>query len=499
MSLIAVADLGLTLANPLFSGLNFTLSRGDRLGLIAANGRGKSSLLACLTGAMAPTTGTITRARGARASLVAQDVEAGLLPLTFTQAVTAALPDPDEDWRVAIALDDLGIPGDLRDRPLRDLSGGWRRMAALARALVTEPDVLLLDEPTNHLDLSRTLWLEQFLRALPRDLGVILTSHDRAFLDAVCTRTLFLRPERSATFALPYTRARVALEEMDLADSRKFANDLRMADQLRRQAAKLKNIGINSGSDLLVVKTKQLTERANRLEAAARPAHQERSAGDIRLEGQSSHARALMTFPEGAVAAPDGKPLFRMGQMWISPGDRVVLLGANGAGKSTLVRLVARACGGGPSPVRAAPAVRLGHVDQDLSGLDGAASPLDAITARSDIGDQRALGVLAGAGIGVDLAKAPLTALSGGQRARLMLLVLRLIRPNFYLLDEPTNHLDIEGQEALEAELADDAAAALIVSHDRAFVANTGTRFWLIDRGRLTEVGGPGDWFARLG
>jgi ATPase subunit of ABC transporter with duplicated ATPase domains len=498
MSLLSVQDLSLTLGTTLFTDLSFTLARGDRLGLIAANGRGKSSLLACVTGALDPTTGTITRARGAKVALVAQDVDPALLPLTFTAAVAAALPDADEDWRTTIALDDLAVPERLRNLPLSQLSGGWRRMAALARALVTEPDLLLLDEPTNHLDLTRTLWLERFLGTLPRDMGVILTSHDRAFLDAVCTRTLFLRPERSAVFALPYTNARIALDKMDEADDRRFQNDIRRADQLRRQAAKLKNIGINSGSDLLVVKTKQLTERAEKLEASARPAHKERSAGDIRLDGAASHARALITLNEATVTAPDGRALFRMGKMWITPGDRVVLLGPNGAGKSTLIGLVAAACAGADGPVRAAPTVRLGHADQDLTTLSGR-TPLEAVTTISDIGDQRAISVLAGAGIGIDLAKGPLTALSGGQRARLMMLVLRLLRPTFYLLDEPTNHLDIDGQEALEDELATDQAAALIVSHDRAFVRNTGTRFWLIDRGRLTEVDGPGEWFARQG
>ena len=137
----------------------------------------------------------------------------------------------------------------------------------------------------------QTIWIwpgwaiwQRWLAALPRQTGVILTSHDRAFLQAATTRTLFLRPSDSRDFALPYWPAREALDLADAADARRFDNDLAKADQLRRQAAKLKNIGINSGSDLLMTKTRQLTERAQKIEAGAKAAHREGSAGAIRLE-----------------------------------------------------------------------------------------------------------------------------------------------------------------------------------------------------------------------
>src|SRR5262249_3986603 len=150
------------------------------------------------------------------------------------------------------------VPEPLRQRPLKQLSGGWQRLALLARVLVTEPDLLLLDEPTNHLDLARIDQLEGWLNALPREAPVIISSHDRAFLDATTNRTLFLRPEQSQLFALPYTRARAALREADASNERRYQRDLKAAQQLRQQAAKLNNIGINSGSDLLQSKTKQL-------------------------------------------------------------------------------------------------------------------------------------------------------------------------------------------------------------------------------------------------
>ena len=497
MTLLSLRALGVTLAEPLFTDLNLTVAKGDRLGLVAANGGGKSTLLRAIAGLSDTTTGDITRARGLRVGLVAQELPADLAMIPLAQAVAMALPDPDEDWRVAIALDDLAVPEDLRARPLGALSGGWQRVAMLARVWVTQPDLLLLDEPTNHLDLGRIGWLQSFLTGVPRDMGVILASHDRAFLDAVTTRTLFLRARRARDFALPYSRARDALDQADAADDRQFQNDLRQVGQLRRQAAKLKNIGINSGSDLLVVKTRQLTDRADRLEHAARPAHHDRSAGAIRLAHATSHAKALITLDDAAIAAPDGRLLFRTGQLWINPGDRIVVLGPNGAGKTQLLNAVLAAIGGGGAPgaIRAAPSVVLGHSDQDLSQLAQDPTPIAAITRRSDLGDARARAVLSGAGISIDMQTAPIAALSGGQQSRLAMLILRLIRPNFHVLDEPTNHLDIEGQEALEDELQTPEASALIVSHDRAFVRNTGNRFWLIRGRKLIEVETPEAWF----
>jgi ATPase subunit of ABC transporter with duplicated ATPase domains len=500
MSLIATRALSLTLGQPLFAGLTFALHPGDRLGLVAANGRGKSSLLSLLAGTAEPTGGEITRARGLTLAHVAQEVPGALLGQTLAQVVEAVVPG--EDWRAGIALDALEVPWELRDRPLAELSGGWQRTALLARAAVAEPDLYLLDEPTNHLDLARIGVLQRFLAGLPRAVGVILTSHDRAFLDAVCTRTLFLRPEGSRDFALPYSRAREALDEADASDARKHENDLAKADQLRRQAAKLKNIGINSGSDLLVVKTKQLVERAGKIEAAAKAAHRERSAGAIRLESAEARARALVALEDAEVRAPDGRVLFRTGQKWIGPGERVVVLGPNGAGKTQLVRAVLAACEGLAGPIRAGSiragaSLRLGHAGQMLEELDAGATPFALVGAH--VADAVARSQLAGAGIAPDWQGRKVAALSGGQRARLMLLLLRLRRPNFYLLDEPTNHLDIEGQEALEAELQRQEAGALLVSHDRAFVRAVGTRFWQIVPGRvakLEEVEGPEAFFA---
>ncbi len=501
MTMINLRKGGVTLGAPLFSGLTLAIAPGDRLGLVAANGRGKSTLLRCLAGTAEPGSGEITRSRGLRTGHVEQDIPPRLGELPFRELVLGSLPAEQaqsERWRVEVALDALDVPEALRQRPLGELSGGWQRLAMLARVSVTEPDLLLLDEPTNHLDLGRIGQLENWLAALPRDMAVVVASHDRAFLDAVTNRTLFLRQEQSQLFSLPYSRARIALDEIDAADARRHQRDIKAVQQLRRQAAKLNNIGVNSGSDLLLSKTRQLRARAETLEEAARPAHRERSAGAIRLSHAGTHARALLALEDLPVTTPDGTLLFRTGKRWISPGDRIVLLGDNGAGKSRLIGLLQAAIAGREVPgVRVTPSLVPGFASQDLAEFPGSETPHRLISRRFDVGDQPARSLLAGAGIAIDRQESPIGTLSGGQKARLAMLALRLARPNFYLLDEPTNHLDIEGQEALEAELTAQEASCLLVSHDRSFVRAVGNRFWQIEHRRLVEVEGPEAFFAR--
>jgi len=501
MAQISLKSVGVSLNAPLFDNLTVVIGAGDRVGLVAANGRGKSTLLRCLAGEMEPTSGEITLSRGMRVGYVRQEAPPALLPLTFTEAVAAAL-DPhqreDEAWRVDIILDDLAVPENLRTRKVSELSGGWQRMAMLAHVAVAEPDALLLDEPTNHLDLAKIARLEGWLAGLPRDMPVIVASHDRAFLDAVTNRTLFLRPDASPLFALPYSKARAALAEVDASIERQYQRDMKVAQQLRRQAAKLNNIGVNSGSDLLTVKTKQLRERAERIEEAAAPAHRERSAGAIRLANRGTHAKLLVSLDDVPVTTPAGDVLFKTGKIGIAQGDRIVLLGGNGVGKSRLIELIRHAvlAPGTAEGVKVTPSVVLGYGDQALEQFGGQRSPFDLLNRGFELGDQRVRSLLAGAGIAVELQGKPLSVLSGGQKARLMLLALRLTNPNFYLLDEPTNHLDIDGQETLEDELLKHEASCVLASHDRSFIRAIGNRFWLIERRRLVEVDSPEPFFA---
>jgi len=505
MTLINIRNLGVTLSAPLFSRLNLVVNAGDRIGLVAANGRGKSTLLRCMAGTMEASEGEITRSRGLTVGYVEQNMPEALMDRPFYAAVLETLSADQrlsERWRVDVALESLEVPEALRQRPLKHLSGGWQRLAMLARAQVAEADVLLLDEPTNHLDLARIGQLENWLNALPSEMPVVISSHDRAFLDATTNRTLFLRPEQSQVFSLPYTRARAALRETDASNERRYQRDLKTAQQLRQHAAKLNNIGVNSGSDLLLSKTRQLKQRAEKLEDAAKPAHRERSAGTIKLANRPTHAKVLVALDDAAVETPDGRLLFRTGQKFIGKGDRIVLLGPNGAGKTRLVATLRAAIenpDAAQAGIKATQSLVLGYCDQALAGLADADTPMRTIVRRFDVGDQRARALLAGAGLAIEMQGRPIGRLSGGQKARLGMLLLRLAQPNFYLLDEPTNHLDIEGQEALEAELMDHQASCLLVSHDRNFVRTVGNRFWLIEGRKLREVEGPDGFFASVG
>ena len=438
---------------------------------------------------------------GLRIGYVEQDVPRALLPLTLREAVLEALPPMEREtdaWRADVALDGFETPYELRDREVAALSGGWQRLMLIARIWVTEPDALLMDEPTNHLDLGKMLRLEQWLNREARGIPVVIASHDRDFLDAVTNRTLFLRPGTSRYYALPFSAARAALAGEDAAQEVQFERDLKEAGKLRKQAAKLTNIGINSGSDLLTVKAKYLKERASRIEEAARPAHRERS-GEIRLANRGTHAKLLVGLENVPVATPAGELLFRIEKLHIFQGDRIVLLGRNGSGKSQLVKLVRRAIeGGGVEGVRATPSVVLGYTDQEMSQLPERGSPESFISTRFKLPDARVRSLLATAGFPIEKQGRPMAELSFGQRARLGLLALRLTEPNFYLMDEPTNHVDIPGREALESEILEHEATGLLVSHDRSFVRNVGNRYLLIEGRRLREVEGPEGFLAEM-
>lgn len=501
MGSISLNSVGHSATTQLYSDLTLTFGAGDRVGLIAANGGGKTTLLRSLAGRIEPSTGEIVHSRGLRVGFVEQDVPPALGGLSFRDAVLEALPAEERDsdsWRVEVVLDGLEAPEDMRAREVTRLSGGWQRLMLLARVWVNQPDALLLDEPTNHLDLGKVFQLERWLNAEARGMPVVIASHDRGFLDATTNRTLFLRPGVSHYFAVPYSHARAALEEADLAAQRQQERDLKEAQQLRKQAAKLTNIGINSGSDLLTIKSKQLRERAAKIENAALDLHKERN-GEIRLANSGTHAKVLVAIENLVVRTPPGMPLFSIGKLHLFQGDRIVVLGRNGAGKSQFMQALRRAMTKPDSVpgIRVSPSVRLGYTDQEMSQLPRSGSPFDFIGGFR-LGDQRTKALLAAAGFAIEMQDKPITGLSFGQRARLGLLALRLTEPSFYLMDEPTNHVDIAGQERLEEEILYHEASCVLVSHDRSFVKAIGTRFFEIVRGKLVETEGPEPFFRSM-
>lgn len=501
MGSISLRNAGLVATDTLFSNLNFVIGDGDRVGLVAGNGRGKTTLLRAIAGQGELTSGDIVCSRGLQIGYVEQDMPPASMGLTLYQAVLEALPITDREtdsWRVDVVLDEFEAPEAMRHRPLNQLSGGWQRIALIARCWVLQPDALLLDEPTNHLDLGKLFQLENWINQAARNIPVIMASHDRQFLDATTNRTLFLRPDASHYYALPYSKARAVLAEADEAAEAKREKDLKEVSKLRKQAAKLTNIGINSGSDLLTVKSKYLRERAEKLENAVLSLHKERS-GEIKLGNSGAAAKVMLAIENVDVTTPAGDKLFRIEKLHVFQGDRIVVLGRNGTGKSQLMGMIHRAMTGSETPgVRVSPQVVPGYVDQAMSFLPNKSSPLDYITGQFDQGDQRSKSLLAAAGFPVEKQERPIAEMSFGQRARLGLLALRLVEPNFYLLDEPTNHVDIPGQERLEDEILSHGATCILVSHDRSFVRGLGSRFLLIDGKKLKEVESPEHFFSAM-
>ncbi|ANY78994.1 ABC transporter [Microvirga ossetica] len=495
MASLSLRNVTFIAHTPLFQNLSLVIGEGDRLGLVAANGAGKSTLLKCLAGLMEPSAGDIVRSRGLRIALVEQDVPDSMLDVSLHDVLLDALPAEEREsqqWRVDMVLDEFETPADLRALPMRALSGGWQRLALIARAWITQPDLLLLDEPTNHLDLEKLFKLEAWINNAGYTAPIVVASHDRDFLDACTTKTLFLRPEESVAFAHPYRRARALLDAHDAAAQTQREKTLREVKRLRQSASELRNVGINSGSDAAQVKSAQIKRRADALEQGARAVHKERP-GEIRLGNRGTHARVLVALENVTVQAPGGRKLFAIQKLEVAQGDRIVVLGRNGAGKSQLVRLLHEAMHRpeGRDGIRVSPSLALGFVDQDMRQLPQKSTAHDFILSGFRLGDQRSRAVLAEAGFSIEKQGLPIAKLSPGQKARLGLLALRLSEPNFYLMDEPTNHVDIPGREQLESEILDAEATCILVSHDRSFVKTIGTRFLLIDKGRMREIDGP--------
>ncbi len=501
MGTISLRNAGHRAGDLLFSNLNLVIGDGDHIGLVAPNGRGKTTLLRAMAGLTELSEGELTRSRGLTIGYVPQEVPQTALELTPMQFVASALDVTtldSEGWRVDVVMEEFSIPEDFRNVPLSQLSGGWQRMALLARAWVAQPDALLMDEPTNHLDLGRINMLEEWLGYAAKNLPVVIASHDRAFLDATTNRTLFLRPSEQVYLPLPYSAARAELDQVDAAAEAQRERDLKQAQQLRKQAAKLTNIGINSGSDLLTVKSKQLRDRAEKIETQVQEVHRDRT-GLVKLGNSGADARVMLAIENVPVTTPDGRALFNIDKLHIFQGERIVLLGRNGTGKSQFMRLVTEALAGNvPTGMRLSPQVAPGYLDQALAWLPLDPSPLDYLLHNFDEGDRRTIALLAGAGFPPDRQSKPIRTMSLGQRARLALLALRLAKPNFYLLDEPTNHLDIPGQEQLEDDIREQGATTILVTHDRAFLRAIGTRFLLIDGKKFREVDGPEGFLAQM-
>ncbi len=480
--------------DPLFSGVDLVVSKGDRIGLVGRNGCGKSTLLKVMAGQTEADSGEVVRQAGLHVTYLPQEPDPSGFA-TVLDYVADGLPEhsADDAHLVAPWLDEVKLDGGLA---CANLSGGERRRAALARALAARPDVLLLDEPTNHLDLPAIEWLERTLDGFPGALLAI--SHDRAFLSHLTRATLWLdggiirRLDKGFGAFEAWADDALARDE---TERRKL--DKRIAEETRWSRQ-----GISARRKRNQGRLRRLREL--RAERARRPAR----VGSVSLESDRGEASGrLVTEAEGI-----GK---RFGDRWvvrdvstrILRGDKVGVIGPNGAGKTTLLRLLIGDLAPDTGGVRLGTNLTPMYLDQNRASLDPDRTLWDTLCDMG--GDQvmvqgrprHVVGYLKDFLFDERQARSPVGSLSGGERNRL-LLARAMTRPaNFLILDEPTNDLDIDTLDLLQEMLSDFDGTLLMVSHDRDFLDRVVTSTIALEGdGRATEYpGGYSDYLRQRG
>jgi len=500
MALLSLRDVSVAFGGPhLLDRVSFSLDRGERVCVIGRNGEGKSTLLKVIAGTITPDGGEIVRQQGLRIATMMQEV-----PRDWTGSVSdivagglAQFPDLAgqlEDWEIQTRVAKVTTRLELdAEADFASLSGGRKRRALLARALVAEPDILLLDEPTNHLDIRSINWIEQFL--LGWNGTLLFITHDRSFLATLATRIVELDRGNLRSFAGDYATyldnkaAQLAAEEHQNAV---FDKKLAQEEVWIRQGIKARRTR-NEGRVRALEQLRR--DRAARRERV----------GNARLAiGDAERSGKLVLEATGLNKTLGGLPLVRDFDAVVMRGDKIGLIGDNGAGKTTLINLLLQKLAPDSGSVRHGTQLQVAYFDQLRAQLNPEATVIDNVVQGSDfieINGQRkhALAYLQDFLFSPQRARTPVKALSGGERNRLLLARLFTRPTNLLILDEPTNDLDIETLELLEELLVGYQGTLLVISHDRAFLNEVVTSTWVFEgEGRVTEyVGGYDDWLRQ--
>jgi len=490
--LISVRDLELTFGDgPVLAGATFHVAPGDRVGLVGVNGSGKSTLLRVMMDDLDADAGQITRKRRLRSAWVSQFLPPELSPRPVLDVAGELLPDGESDHLPRDLLTRLGFGEIELALTAGELSGGWVGRLLLVRAVVSRPDLLLLDEPTNHLDVRSVVAFQRFLDEQVR-CSYVLVSHDRALLDAVTDRTLYLRSGKVHAFDVPFSRAREELLEQEAATRVRIAAEERKLDEMRASRERLARWGREHDNAKFARRARSMSRAIAKREARKEedPFEDRRR---LELADGELRARRVVDIEDYVVDAPDGRFLFRIDRLHIGRGDRVLVLGDNGMGKSVFISHLNRAFhamsdGDEVDGIRITPQATLGYYDQALATLDLDASLYDTLVEHTSLTETRIRSALVGAGFPASSHHRRLSEFSGGERSRVYFLLLRQTRPSLLVLDEPTNHLDLEGCEVLEEELVEKDATVLLVSHDRRFATSIANRYVLLHDGRLEEI-----------
>lgn len=476
---------------PLFSDLSLALFEGDHVGLVGPNGSGKSTLLKILAGLEAPDRGTRSVRRHLRVGYVPQEpVFAGdqTVEKVLAQVLLAEGLDPHEHTgRIAKALS-LGEFVS-SDQPVSVLSGGWKKRLAIARSLMSEPDVLLMDEPTNHLDVEGILWLEALLKGEPR--AFLVVSHDRRFLESLASRMLELN--RCYPNGMFEAKGRYSdfLEQRELALQAHADYQASLANRVRREVEWLRR-----GPKARTTKAKARVDAAGQLieELQTIEARREQATAGIDFTSSGRKSKRLLA-AQGLAKSLDGREIIRNLDVLLTPGQRLGLLGPNGSGKTTLLRILAGTLDPDAGTIARAEGLRVVYFEQHRESLDQNATLKRALAPAGDavVYQDRSVHVVSWAKrflFRPEQLDLPVSRLSGGEQARLLIAQLMLQPADILILDEPTNDLDIPTLDVLEDNLLEFAGALVLVTHDR----------WLLDRVStiLLALDGSGnaDYFA---
>ncbi|NLO79181.1 MAG: ATP-binding cassette domain-containing protein [Xanthomonadaceae bacterium] len=511
-------------AAPLLDGVEFQIERGERVCLVGRNGSGKSTLLRVIAGELEVDDGVVQRMPELRVGTLPQEVPAGMGGKVFAvaasglgelgellarhQTLSQRLASGDQGCldeldRVQQALEATGgwalgprveqVLSRLQLDPGQDfssLSGGLKRRVLLARALVTEPDLLILDEPTNHLDIDAITWLEEFLLAYPG--ALLFVSHDRRFLQRLATRIVELDRGRLRSYPgdyQTYLDRKAAELEVESVHNALFDKRLAQEEAWLRQGIKARRTRNEGRVRALMAMREERRRRREQLGTAK-----------IGLQ-EAERSGRLVVEAENIRYGIGNRLLIKDFSTTILRGDKIGIVGPNGAGKTTLIRLLLGELQPDAGRIRRGTRLEVAYFDQLRDQLDEEASVLDNVAEGSDRvlvngKPKHIIGYLRDFLFTPERARTPVKALSGGERARLLLAKLFTRPANLLVLDEPTNDLDVETLELLEGLLVEFAGTVLLVSHDRAFLDNVCTNIIAFEGDGVVRdyVGGYQDW-----